>query len=73
MKQVVDGLITSKHTLFKMKYKMLLQVPRSKTKWRGHFGPLEKNAEGTKYHVIPLHSIYKKGRPTEQRERYVQE
>jgi len=32
MKQVADGLITSKHMLFKTKYRMLLQVPRAKTK-----------------------------------------
>jgi hypothetical protein len=60
MKQVVDGLVTSIHTIFKTKYRMLLQVQRPKT-------PLQKNEEGTEYHVIPLHNMHKQGRPTNKR------
>jgi hypothetical protein len=42
------------------------------------FGPLlepesGKKVDGTEYHVILLHSMYKQGRPTDQRERHVRE
>lgn len=70
MKQVVDGLITSKHTLFKMNtgYCFKFQDPRE-------------NKEGTSREECWRDQIscytpskyLQTGRPTEQRERYVQE
>jgi hypothetical protein len=71
MKQVVYGLITRKHTL-QNEVQDVASSSKIQDKIKKTFWTSREDVQGTKYHVIPLHSTYKQGRPTEQRERYVQ-